>query len=106
VNIARPNDIPENRYRVWINLGRSLVSSTSSIVVSMNGNIMESRTTLRAYHVEGITAKRSDENKATAGLNLLSDILYIRKVSTTAIEPIINRGIVNSDSMDDASDVG
>jgi hypothetical protein len=58
------------------------------------------------YHVDGITANSREENNATVALNFRSDILYIRKVSTNAIAPIINRGTANSDSTEDVSDTG
>jgi hypothetical protein len=104
--MARPNDIPERRDNILINFGRILISSTKRIAVRINGNIMESRTTLLVNHVDGITANSREENNATVVLNLLSDILYIRKVSTNAIAPIINRGTANSDSIEDVSDNG
>jgi hypothetical protein len=45
--------------------------------VNINGNIMESKTTLLVNQVNGITAKSNEENRPTYGLNLLSPILYI-----------------------------
>ena len=70
----------------------------------MNGNISESKTTLRVNQVEGIAAKSKEENKATAGLNLRSAILYIKRVSNTEIAPIISLGVPYAASIDINSD--
>jgi hypothetical protein len=98
--------MPERKHSTLINFGRILISNINRIAVSINGNIMESRTTLLVYHVDGITANSREENNATVVLNFLSDILYIRNVSTNAIAPIINRGTANSDSTEDVSYMG
>jgi hypothetical protein len=66
---------------------------------------MESKTTLLVNQVEGITAKRNEANKPTAGLNLRSPILYIKRVSMTAMIPIINLGTANNSSMDTKPEV-
>jgi hypothetical protein len=68
--------------------------------VNIKGNIMESKTTLLVNQVDGITAKSNEENKPTYGLNLLSPILYIKKVSITARIPIINLGTANNPPID------
>jgi hypothetical protein len=60
----------------------------------------ESKTILRVNHVDGITAKSREENNATVGLNLLSAILYTKKVSKTEMAPIINLGTANAASID------
>ena len=104
VKIAKPKEMPESSVNVLAYLSRILLSSIKRIEVSINGNIIESNTTLRVNHVDGVTAKSREENKATVGLNLRSDILYIKKVSTIAIAPIIKRGTANKDSIEDASD--
>ena len=103
VKIAKPNEIPESSVSRLAYFNRILLSSIKRIEVRINGNIIESNTTLLVNHVDGITAKSREENKATVGLNLRSDILYIKNVSTIAIAPIINRGIANKDSVEDAS---
>ena len=61
---------------------------------------------LRRIHVIGITAKRTDAIRATFLLYRLSDILYIKKVSTTARMPIITLGTKWSISIDWTSGVG
>ena len=50
-----------------------------------------------------MTAKSKDAIKATVGLNLLSHILYTKKVSNTARIPIINLDIANAVSIDEES---
>ena len=100
VKMARPKEIPERTAMGLIELRCILDSNAKRMDVKMNGNIMESKTTLRTNQVDGITAKSRAEIKPTAGLNLLSPILYIKKVSIMAIAPIIRRGVSNNLSID------
>jgi hypothetical protein len=100
VKIASPRDIPERNDIVLKCLECTRVSKAKSIDVSINGNIIESKTTLLVNQLVGITAKSNEENKPTVGLNLRSPILYIKKVSITAMIPIINLGIANNPSME------
>jgi hypothetical protein len=104
VKIPRPREIPESSDSVLAYLVLDRICRARRIEVRINGNISESKTTLLVNHVEGITANSSEENNATVGLNLLSAILYTKKVSITEIAPIINRGTANAVSMDNDSE--
>ena len=103
--MANPKDIPERNDIVLKCLKYTRASKARNIEVSTNGNIMESKTTLLVNQVDGITAKSSEENKPTYGLNLRSPILYIKKVSMTAMIPIINLGTANNPSIDTEPEV-
>ena len=100
VKIPRPKKTPERSDSVLTYLGCDRICDARRIDVKINGNIRESKTTLLVNHVEGITAKSREENNATVGLNLLSAILYTKKVSITEIAPIINLGTANTVSID------
>jgi hypothetical protein len=104
VKIARPKEMPERNEIVLKCFKCTRVSKAKSIEVRINGNIMESKTTLLVNQLDGITAKSREENNATVGLNLRSPILYIKKVSTTAMTPIINLGTANKLSIDTESE--
>jgi hypothetical protein len=98
--MASPKEIPERNDIVLKCLKYTRASKANNIEVSTNGNIMESKTTLLVNQVDGVTAKSNEANKPTVGLNLRSPILYIKKVSTIAMIPIINLGTANSPSID------
>ena len=100
VKIPKPKKIPESNDNILIYRGFDLICKARRTDVKISGNIRESRTTLLVNHVEGITAKSSEENNATVGLNLLSAILYTKNVSKTDIAPIINLGTANKVSID------
>jgi hypothetical protein len=100
VKMARPKAIPERNEKVLIDLGYVRDSNAKSMEVRINGNIRESRTTLLVNQLEGMTAKSRAEINPTAGLNLLSPILYIKNVSTIAMLPIIKRGVSNNFSIE------
>ena len=100
MKIPRPKKIPESSDNTETYFACVRICNAKRIDVKINGNIRESKTILRVNHVDGITAKSREENNATVGLNLLSAILYTKKVSKTEMAPIINLGIANAASID------
>lgn len=100
VKMARPKAIPESNDIVFMDLRCIRDSRAKSIEVKINGNMMESKTTLLVNQLDGITAKSRAEIKPTVGLNLLSPILYIKKVSIIARPPIISLGTSNNLSIE------
>lgn len=75
VKIARPKETPERNDSMLKCFGRKRVSKAKNIEVRINGNMIESKTTLLVNQLDGITAKSKEENNATVGLNFRSPIL-------------------------------
>src|SRR5687767_3469477 len=70
--------------------------SANKTELKIRGIRIDSKSTLLIIQLRGMTAKRTAAMNATLLLYLRSVILYIRKVSTTANRPTINRGAAHT----------
>ena len=94
VNIANPKNTPERKTIrfLTVRLFESLEYIANNIDDKRKGVRIDSKSILLKNHVIGITANKIDAKSATFLPYLRSDILKMRKVSTTASIPINTLG--------------